>query len=88
MMPDTRQVMGEKTASVIDNLDRAERSGLINSADEWMSMRSLRNQMIHEYVEDTVLLAGALLAGHSFVPELTRAADKLIAEAEQRGWIS
>ena len=42
--------------------------------------------MIHEYVEDPVLLANALQIGHSFVPELIATADKLIAEIEKRGW--
>ena len=76
---------GEKTAAAIDNLDRAERLGLIGSADQWMTMRNLRNQMVHEYVEDPVVLISALQSGHSFVPTLIAAADKMIAEIEQRG---
>jgi hypothetical protein len=49
--------LGEKVRARIDNLDRAERLGLIPSADEWMEMRRLRKQMIHEYVEDPLVLA-------------------------------
>jgi len=86
LLPQLLAALGEKIASVMDNLDRAERLGLIKSADEWMAMRNLRNQMIHEYVEDPVLLANALQTGHSFVPELIDAAGKMIAEIEQRGW--
>ena len=86
LSPQLLAALGEKIASVMDNLDRAERLGLIKSADEWMAMRNLRNQMIHEYVEDPVLLANALQTGHSFVPELIDAAGKMIAEIEQRGW--
>lgn len=86
LLPQLLAALGEKIASVMDNLDRAERLGLIKSADEWMTMRNLRNQMIHEYVEDPVLLANALQTGHSFVPELIDAAGKMIAEIEQRGW--
>ena len=52
---------------VIDNLDRAERLGIIASADEWMTMHSLRNQMIHEYVENPLVLTNALQTGHAFV---------------------
>ena len=40
--------LGEKPAAAIDNLDRAEQLGLLRSSDEWMVIRSLRNQMIHE----------------------------------------
>jgi uncharacterized protein with HEPN domain len=86
LLPQLLAALGEKIASVMDNLDRAERLGLIKSADEWMTMRNLRNQMIHEYVEDPVLLANALQTGHSFVPELIDAAGKMLAEIEKRGW--
>jgi uncharacterized protein with HEPN domain len=86
LLPQLLLALGEKTSSVLDNLDRAERLGLLNSADDWMTMRQLRNQMIHEYVEDPALLVNALQIGHSFVPELIAVADKLIAEVEQRGW--
>jgi hypothetical protein len=38
------------------NLDRAGRLGLLKSADEWITIPNLRNQMVHEYVEDPVVL--------------------------------
>lgn len=86
LLPVLLDVLGEKPTSVIDNLDRAERLGWITSADEWMTIRNLRNQMIHEYVEDLTVLTSALQTGHTFVPTLIAAADKLIAETEKRGW--
>lgn len=49
--------LGEKTSAVIDNPDRAERLGLLGSADAWLTMRNLRNQMVHEYIEDPVVRA-------------------------------
>lgn len=52
LLPVLLVALGETPAAAIDNLDRAERLGLIVSADEWMTMRKLRNQMVHEYVED------------------------------------
>jgi hypothetical protein len=87
LLPQLLGALGEKLSSALDNLDRAERLGLLKSADEWMTMRSLRNQMIHEYVEDPVLLANALQTGHSFVLELITTADRMIAEIEQKGWV-
>jgi uncharacterized protein with HEPN domain len=86
LLPILLIALGEKTSAVIDNLDRAERLGLLISADEWMIMRSLRNQMIHEYVEDPAILSSALQTGHAFVPALIKAANKMIAEIELRGW--
>ncbi len=74
------------SAAVIDNLDRAERLGWIYSADEWLRMRNLRNQMVHEYVEDPLVLLSALQTGHSFVPILITSANNMLKEIEQRGW--
>jgi hypothetical protein len=78
--------LGERVASAADNLDRAERLGLVRGADEWFQMRALRNQMVHEYVEDPVVLHCALTAGRDFVPSLEFAVDALLGEAARRGW--
>jgi hypothetical protein len=86
LLPLLLAALGEKTSAVIDNLDRAERLGLIGSVDGWLTMRSLRNQMVHEYVEDPVVLTSALQTGHAFVSELIAAADKMIGEIERRSW--
>lgn len=86
LLPLLLDALGEKSSAVIDNLDRAERLGLLKSADEWMTIRNLRNQMIHEYVEDPAVLSSALQTGHAFVPTLIVAANKMIAEIERRGW--
>jgi uncharacterized protein with HEPN domain len=59
---------------------------LLNSADEWMTMRNLRNEMVHEYVEYPVVLSSALQTGHTFVPTLIEIALGMIAEVERRAW--
>lgn len=87
LLPLLLTALGEKPAAAIDNLDRAERLGLLNSADEWMTMRNLRNQMVHEYVEDPAVLSSALQTGHEFVGALIAVANKMLTEIEQRGWV-
>ena len=87
LLPQLLIALGERTASAIDNFDLAERLGFINSVDEWMTMRNIRNQMVHEYIEDPALLANALQTGHLFVPTLICVADKIIAEIKHRGWM-
>lgn len=42
--------------------------------------------MVHEYVEDLAVLTSALQTGHTFVPALIAAANKLMAEIDRRGW--
>jgi hypothetical protein len=86
LLPLLLTALGEKASAVIDNLDRAEQLGLIPSADQWMEMRKLRNQMIHDYVEDPIILADALETAHLFVCVLTDVAGRFGAEIGRRGW--
>ncbi len=86
LLPALLAAPGEPVGAAIDNLDRAERLKLIDSADDWLATRRLRNQMVHEYVEDRTILASPLETGHGFVPVLTATAQRLIAEAQRRGW--
>lgn len=85
-VPTLLQALQEPIGVVIDNLDRAERLGWIVSADAWIEARRLRNQMIHEYVDDLHVLASNLQAGHRYVPVLLETAQRLIDEAGRRGW--
>jgi hypothetical protein len=87
LLPLLLAALGETAGAAIDNLDRAERLGLITSADDWMVMRKLRNQMAHEYIEDPAVLFSALEAAHAFVPVLVAVADNLLSEVARRGWV-
>lgn len=80
--------VGETTGPVVDNLNRAEKLGLINSAEIWMALRDLRNQMVHEYMEDLDKLAEALNKGHEHVSTLTANATRILVDLEARGWIA
>jgi len=81
------EAVGEERAILIDRLDKAEKLGWIQSSDQWMDIRQLRNQMIHEYIEDPNVLATALNAGHDYVPQLLSAAQKMLNEIKKRGWL-
>jgi len=80
LLPALLDAVGETPGTAMDNLDRAERLGWIASADRWMVMRRLRNQMVHEYIEDPVVLADALNTGHEFVAALVHATQRCGAE--------
>ena len=84
LLPSLLLALGEHAGPFVDNLNRAERLGWIDSVNDWMTIRQLRNQMIHEYIEDPIILINALNAGHAFVPSLLTAADRLMGEVEQR----
>jgi hypothetical protein len=79
--------VGESTGPAIDNLNRAEKLGLLESAELWMTLRDLRNEMIHEYMEDLDRLADALNKGHEHVVMLSNDAERILTDLESRGWI-
>lgn len=83
LLPALLLALAETPGPAIDNFDKAERFGWLASADDWMEMRRLRNQMVHEYIEDMAVLASALRSGHAFVPQLVATARACIAEAER-----
>ena len=79
MLPMLLKKHGENTSTVLNNLNRAEKLGWLSSVDDWMEARALRNQMIHEYVEDAQVLLDALLRGHALVQLLLETAKSLEA---------
>lgn len=84
LLPNLLAFVGERTATAVDNLDRAERLGWIKSSDVWLETRKLRNQMVHEYIEAPEILTDAINLGHDRVPELIYAATQMLAEIEKR----
>ena len=87
MIPQLLQALGEKPTTVIDNLDKAEYLGWITSADEWQAMRKLRNQMVHDYIEDLAILTSAIQTAQAFIPTLLAASQRLLDELRNRGYI-
>jgi hypothetical protein len=85
LLPVLLGALGEKTGAVIDNLDRAESLGVSPSAEQWLEMPKLRNQMAHDYVEAPVLLADALQTAHEYVSVLIEVSDRLRGEITGRG---
>jgi len=83
LLPALLTALAESPGAAIDNLDKAEKFGLITSADQWIEMRRLRNQMVHEYIEDLTVLSSALRTGHQYVPDLVSAARRCVAEAHR-----
>jgi hypothetical protein len=88
LLPAWREALGEVPGAMTDNLDRAERLGLIESGDLWLTLRNLRNQMVHEYIEDPAILADALQTAHVHVSTLIHASRALLGDLAGRGIIS
>lgn len=87
LLPAWLKALGERTGAAIDNLDRAEKLGLLDSADRWLEIRQLRNQMVHEYIESPQILGNALEAAKAYCPVMIRFARNLISDLQQRGLV-
>jgi uncharacterized protein with HEPN domain len=84
LLPATLAVLGEKTGPVLDNLNKAEKYGWLQSAENWLLARQLRNKMVHEYIEDPAILAEAINSAHSFIPLLITFAEQLTKALSER----
>lgn len=74
----------EKVGVAIDNLDRAEKLGFLESSDKWLEIRRIRNQMIHEYIEDPMQLSEAVNISKQHIALIENFAKKLISDIESR----
>ncbi len=86
LLPAWLLATGEQPKTVMDNLMKAEKLGMLSSAEEWVSIRLLRNQMIHEYIESMVILVDALNKAHNYESQLNRFALQLIKDLNSRGY--
>ena len=84
LLPAWLNALGERTGAAIDNLDKAEKLGLLASADEWMMIRQIRNQMVHEYIEAPEILANALQTAQKYQQTLLNFANALETDLRNR----
>lgn len=83
LLPAYFDLVQEPPRPVVEMLDRAERLGLLSSADEFIEARKLRNRLVHEYVENREELAANLNAARKASTLLTTALVR-VAEAITR----
>lgn len=81
LLPALLKALGEPDRALLINLDKAEKYGWLDSAEQWIALRQLRNQMIHEYIEEAQTLFDALTTAHANVLTLRRFAESLARQA-------
>ncbi len=57
LLPRWLHALAERSGSQIEVLNRAERLGVVSSTEQWLEARTLRNRLVHEYMEDPALFA-------------------------------
>ena len=61
LLPALLRVTLETTGSQLDNLLRAEKMGWVVSFENWIEIRTLRNRLVHEYMDSPEDLLQALM---------------------------
>lgn len=84
LIPALLKSMAEKPGSALDNLNRAEKLGLLPSVEQWLDARNLRNKLIHEYVSDPEEFAAALNKAHLTVSLLVTTYNSINRYARSR----
>ena len=60
MLPLFLKLTAEPIGTAIENLNRAEKLGLIADTEQWLGARQLRNFLVHEYIDDHLILVESL----------------------------
>ena len=84
LLPVYLRMQLEPIGTVLDNLNRAEKLGLILSVADWIEARSLRNSLVHEYTEDVDMLRQSILRALELVPMLEAVTKKLCKESSKQ----
>lgn len=84
LLPIYLRMQLEPTETVLDNLNRAEKLGLIPSVAGWIEARTLRNSLVHEYTEVVDMLRQSLLRALEPIPMLEAVTQKLCQESRKQ----
>ena len=75
----------EPIGTAIENLNRAEKLGLIASVSDWLGARQLRNLLVHDYIDDLTVLLEALQQAKATSFMLINTAHEIKRYAEKIG---
>lgn len=82
LLPALLKALGESEQALLINLNKAEKYGWLSSAEAWIQLWQLRNQMIHEYIEDPQILYNALVVAHDHLNTLKHFANQLMNQID------
>lgn len=68
----------EETMTLVDKLHKLEKMGLIRSADNWIALRKIRNNLTHEYPDNPELTALFFNKAYNMGEELLSNLDSVL----------
>lgn len=88
LIPRWLACLAERVGSQIENLNKAERLGVIESTEAWLIARKLRNQLGHEYMNDPEAFAAVLAEVKHLAQILLDTFDRITADAKAHNLIA
>jgi len=73
--------------SFIDILDKIEKLRIINSVEDWLKLRKLRNKLAHEYPDEFDEILGDIKEALKWLPEIKETYFKIKDYLLNRGLI-
>jgi uncharacterized protein with HEPN domain len=70
LFPRLLELIGQRGKTLLDVLNQLERIGLLHDAQSWLEWRNLRNQLVHEYMENPREFAIALNTANEYAGHL------------------
>ncbi len=84
LLPRWLRAQAEEPGTLIEVLNRAERVGVLESAEDWLVARELRNRLVHEYMQEPRAFAEDLRIAGEYTMMLHRTYDHVREFASQR----
>jgi uncharacterized protein with PhoU and TrkA domain len=84
LLPALSRLLGSQPKSLLDVMSFAERMEWLDSAEEFIGARKLRNLLVHEYMTEPQLFFEALLAAKPATELLFQVIAKIKEEARKR----
>lgn len=85
LIPRFAELLGELPKSLLDALAYAEKIGWLDSAEEFVGVRKLRNLLVHEYMTDAELFLESLQAANGAARMLMDVVVKIKRHADTLG---
>jgi len=84
LVPLFLKYVGEPVGTAVDNLNRMEKLSFIVRADDWLELRYLRNRLVHEYMDDSEVMALSLGRARLLSKEMHQLYQVVLATMEKR----
>jgi hypothetical protein len=83
LLPNLLEALQEPRSPFLVNLQKAEKYQWLSSSEQWITLRQIRDQMVHEYIEHAQKFYDAIQTAKENIPFLIEFANNLSNETKK-----